>query len=167
MSRAFNRKASSPPRCSTERSAAAVIRSRTDRCSASDIKVTLQRLGKNRVRVFRLEWLTRLPDWTALPLSSQRRDMTSFLSRMVSGGRGSELKNMESGPVNSDGRSEDRVPLLAAGSIVDAIAPRQLGSGGLSGVVVHQSGHDGVGFREPQATKGSDFISTDANTRVV
>ena len=64
-----------PPRCSTERRAAAAMRRRTGRWSASDISVTLHRFGRKRVRVLRFEWLTRLPVWTALPVSSQRRDM--------------------------------------------------------------------------------------------
>ena len=52
-----------------------VTRSRTARSSDSDISVTWTRFGKKRVRVLRLEWLTLLPDWTALPVSSQRRDI--------------------------------------------------------------------------------------------
>jgi hypothetical protein len=35
-------------------------------------------LGKKRVRVLRLEWLTLLPDWTAIPVSSQRRDIAQL-----------------------------------------------------------------------------------------
>jgi hypothetical protein len=43
--------------------------------------VTLQRFGRNRVLVLMFEWLTRLPDWTALPVNSQRRDMMSTFKR--------------------------------------------------------------------------------------
>src|SRR5208283_3214134 len=72
---ALTKKASRPPRCSTERSAAAVTRKRTFRCKTSEMSVTLQRFGKNLVRVLRLEWLTKLPVCTALPVNSQRRDI--------------------------------------------------------------------------------------------
>src|SRR5260370_40499907 len=75
-SAALTRNASRPPRCSTERSAAAVTRICTERASESEISVTLQRLGKKRVRVLRLEWLTLLPVCTALPVNSQRRDIS-------------------------------------------------------------------------------------------
>ena len=59
------------------RGAAALTRSRTARPSASEMRVTRTRLGKKRVRVLRLEWLTLLPNWTALPVSSQRRDIAN------------------------------------------------------------------------------------------
>ena len=74
---ALARKASRPPRCSTERSALAEMRRRTERCSVSDCRVTLQRFGRNFRLVLRFEWLTRWPLSTALPVSSQRRDMAS------------------------------------------------------------------------------------------
>src|SRR5271170_7401316 len=74
--------ASRPPRCSTERSAAAATRSLKPLPSVSEISVTWHRFGKKRVRVLRLEWLTLLPDWTALPVSSQRRDIAKNPSRI-------------------------------------------------------------------------------------
>jgi len=43
--------------------------------SASDWSVTLTRFGRNLRLVLRFEWLTRWPDNTALPVSSQRRDI--------------------------------------------------------------------------------------------
>ena len=39
-----------------------VTRRRTERSSISEVSVTWTRLGKKRVRVLRLEWLTLLPD---------------------------------------------------------------------------------------------------------
>jgi hypothetical protein len=33
-------------------------RARTERCSVSDVSVTMQRFGRNRRLVFILEWLT-------------------------------------------------------------------------------------------------------------
>src|SRR5271168_4528241 len=78
----LTRKLSSPPRCSTERRAAAATRRRTERPSVSEISVTWHRFGRKRVRVFRFEWLTLLPDWTALPVSSQRRDIAKNPSRI-------------------------------------------------------------------------------------
>src|SRR3990170_1570108 len=70
---AFIRKASRPPRCSTERKAWALIVIRTRFFSASLSSVTLQRFGRKRRLVRRLAWLTLLPVSTALPVSSQRR----------------------------------------------------------------------------------------------
>src|SRR5271170_1422319 len=60
-SAALSKKLSRPPRCSTDRKDEAAIRSRTERPSESEVSVTLHRLGKKRVRVLRLEWLTLLP----------------------------------------------------------------------------------------------------------
>src|SRR5690606_37984921 len=77
---AFRRKLSSPPRCSTERSADAETRRRKLCPRASDIKVTSQRFGRKRRRVLLLAWLTLLPLITALPVSSQARDIFSTLS---------------------------------------------------------------------------------------
>src|SRR5690606_33086567 len=74
-SRDFNRKASSPPRCSTERSAWALTFRRIGCASTSLRKVTAHRFGRNRRRVLLLAWLTLLPVWTVLPVSSQRRAM--------------------------------------------------------------------------------------------
>ena len=78
---ALARKASRPPRCSTERSALAEMRRRTER---------LQRVGEQRdVAEVRQELplglVVRVADEcghsdTALPVSSQRRDMGSILS---------------------------------------------------------------------------------------
>src|SRR3990170_804478 len=78
-SSAFIRKASSPPRCSTERRACALMVIRTRFFSASLSSVTLQRLGRKRRLVRRLAWLTLLPVSTALPVSSQRRAMSLIL----------------------------------------------------------------------------------------
>src|SRR5207302_817037 len=72
---AFIRKASRPPRWSTVLNACAETRSFTERPSVSDIKVTFNRLGRNRRLVLRLEWLTLCPTCAPLPVSSQRRDM--------------------------------------------------------------------------------------------
>src|SRR5690554_3302304 len=44
---------------------------------------TWQRFGRNRRRVLRFAWLTLLPDITALPESSQRRDMDEFLQKFT------------------------------------------------------------------------------------
>src|SRR5690606_26413682 len=76
---ALTRKASSPPRCSTERSAWALIRIRTRWPSASLISVTWHRLGRNRRFALLLAWLTLLPTSTALPVSSHRRDIAFVL----------------------------------------------------------------------------------------
>ena len=74
--------------------AAAATRRRTERPSVSEISVTWHRFGRKRVRVFRLEWLTLLPDWTALPVSSQRRDIAKNPSRS-GGGPPGELGRIE------------------------------------------------------------------------
>src|SRR5215510_3544161 len=72
---AFIRKPSRPPRWSMVLRAFADTRSFTERPSASDITVTLSRLGRNRRLVLRFEWLTLCPTCAALPVSSHRRDM--------------------------------------------------------------------------------------------
>src|SRR6266498_304234 len=51
------------------------MRSLTERSSASEIRVTLQRLGRNRRLVLRFEWLTLWPVCAVLPVRSHRRDM--------------------------------------------------------------------------------------------
>ena len=73
LSRATARNLSSPPRCSTERRACELIFRFTEEPSASLIRVTWLRLGRNRRRVLLFAWLTLLPVWTALPVNSQRR----------------------------------------------------------------------------------------------
>src|SRR5215207_7232954 len=75
VSLAFTRKASRPPRWSMVLSALADTRSLTERPSASEIIVTLHRLGRNRRLVLRFEWLTLWPVCAALPVKSHRRDM--------------------------------------------------------------------------------------------
>ena len=55
--------------------ALAETRNLTERPSASEISVTLRRLGRNRRLVLMLEWLTLWPTWGPLPVNSQRRDM--------------------------------------------------------------------------------------------
>jgi hypothetical protein len=85
--------------------AAAVTRKRTERSSKSETSVTWTRLGKKRVRVLRLEWLTLLPDWTAIPVSSQRRaiELRSF-ERMLQ----LDPANMKAGRSNQEA---PRLPL--------------------------------------------------------
>src|SRR5216684_1365889 len=51
-------------------------RNRTFRPSASEMKVTLHRFGRNRRLVLILEWLTLWPTWGPLAVSSQRRDIS-------------------------------------------------------------------------------------------
>src|SRR5882762_8446872 len=53
-------------------------RRRTLRPSASEMKVTLHRFGRNRRLVLMLEWLTLWPVWGALAVSSQRRDIAQI-----------------------------------------------------------------------------------------
>src|SRR6187402_1217450 len=50
-------------------------RRRTLRPSASEMKVTLHRFGRNRRLVLMLEWLTLWPTMGPLAVSSQRRDI--------------------------------------------------------------------------------------------
>src|SRR6266702_6620549 len=80
---AFKRNASSPPRWSTVLKACADTRSRTERPSASEINVTLRRLGRNRRLVLRLEWLTLCPTCAPLPVRSHRRDMANPQAQMA------------------------------------------------------------------------------------
>src|SRR5580693_1198921 len=54
-------------------------RSRTLRPSASEMKVTLHRFGRNRRLVLILEWLTLWPTIGPLAVSSQRRDIEKIL----------------------------------------------------------------------------------------
>src|SRR3954454_2450757 len=72
---AFSKNASSPPRWSTLLIALVETRRRTLRPSVSEMKVTLQRLGRNLRLVLMLEWLTLWPTWGPLAVSSQRRDI--------------------------------------------------------------------------------------------
>jgi hypothetical protein len=51
--------------------------------SASEISVTLTRFGRKRRRVLLLAWLTLLPVWTALPVSSQARDIFATFSYLL------------------------------------------------------------------------------------
>src|SRR5436190_8973480 len=59
------------------------MRSRTERPSASEIMVTLSRLGRNRRLVLRLEWLTLCPTSALLPVNSHRRDMAKPFVRWL------------------------------------------------------------------------------------
>src|SRR5258705_10052793 len=77
---ALIRKASRPPRRSTVFNALVEIRSLTERTSASDIMVTLTRLGRKRRLVFMFEWLTVCPTCAPFPVNSQRRDMPENLA---------------------------------------------------------------------------------------
>src|SRR6266498_1212751 len=52
------------------------MRSLTERSSASEIRVTSQRFGRNRRLVLRFEWLTLWPVCAVLPVRSHRRDMS-------------------------------------------------------------------------------------------
>src|SRR5262245_56378186 len=77
---ALARKASSPPRLSTERSAAAETRAANDWPSASECTVTLTRFGSKRRLVLMFEWLTLWPTSGFLPVSSHVRDMARLLT---------------------------------------------------------------------------------------
>src|SRR6202041_3596104 len=77
--RAFKRKASRPPLWSTLLIALVDTRRRTLRPSASEMKVTLHRFGRNRRLVLILEWLTLWPTSGPLAVSSQRRDILKIL----------------------------------------------------------------------------------------
>src|ERR1700737_2414930 len=68
--------ASKPPRWSTLLIALVETRNRTFRPSASEMKVTLHRFGRNRRLVLILEWLTLWPTCGPLAVSSQRRDIS-------------------------------------------------------------------------------------------
>src|SRR4051794_13349796 len=74
--RAFRMKVSKPPLWSTLLMALVETRRRTLRPSASEMKVTLHRFGRNRRLVLILEWLTLWPTWGPLAVSSQRRDIS-------------------------------------------------------------------------------------------
>ena len=56
-------------------SAWAEMRNLTERPSASEIRVTLSRLGRKRRLVLMLEWLTLWPTCAVLPVKSHRRDI--------------------------------------------------------------------------------------------
>src|SRR5580692_3531727 len=73
--RALIRKLSRPPLWSTLLIALVETRRRTLRPSASEMKVTLHRFGRNRRLVLILEWLTLWPTSGPLAVSSQRRDI--------------------------------------------------------------------------------------------
>src|SRR5262245_2617312 len=82
-------------------------RSFTERPSASDITVTLSRLGRNRRLVLRFEWLTLCPTCAPLPVSSHRRDMAkSSLKRSgaLPAHAASGRRNGASAPAGSVGR---------------------------------------------------------------
>jgi hypothetical protein len=72
---ALTRKASRPPRWSTDFNAWAQMRSRTERPRVSEMSVTLHKFGKNRRLLLRFEWLTLCPVWAILPVKSHRRDI--------------------------------------------------------------------------------------------
>src|SRR4051794_37519376 len=73
-------------------------RRRTLRPSASEMKVTLQRLGKNLRLVLMLEWLTLWPVWGALAVSSQRRDMVLKSSKRALARQRRRRRGSISGP---------------------------------------------------------------------
>src|SRR5438552_968628 len=70
---------SRPPTCSTERRPWVDTRNLTLCPSASEIKVTFCKLGRNVRLVLLLAWETLLPTCRPLPVSSQTRDMVSIL----------------------------------------------------------------------------------------
>src|SRR5262249_49406250 len=120
------RKASRPPRCSTERRACAVTRRRTDWPSASERRVTLTRFGRNRVFVLRFEWLTRLPTRTAFPVSSQRRDIAVLHIQELRGERAGSEKQKQYRP-REPGRSKvalySRQPPFASSEASQKLSP--------------------------------------------
>ena len=63
-------------------------RSFTERPSASDISVTLNRFGRNRRLVLMLEWLTLWPTMRRLPVRSQRRDIAKPSNSAAPSGAG-------------------------------------------------------------------------------
>src|SRR4051794_37109085 len=69
---------SSPPTCSTDRRPWVDTRNLTLWPSASDIKVTFCRLGRNVRLVLLLAWETLFPTCRPLPVSSQTRDMVLY-----------------------------------------------------------------------------------------
>src|SRR6202023_1807131 len=85
---ALIRKASRPPRWSPLLMALVETRRRTFRPSASEMKVTLHRFGRNRRLVLILEWLTLWPTIGPLAVSSQRRDIakSSSVPRLTASG---------------------------------------------------------------------------------
>src|SRR3954447_3187703 len=73
-------------------------RRRTLRPSTSEMKVTLQRFGKNLRLVLMLEWLTLWPVWGALAVSSQRRDMVLKSSKRALARQRRRRRGSISGP---------------------------------------------------------------------
>src|SRR5262249_31362430 len=55
----------------------------TERPSASEISVTLSRLGRKRRLVLMFEWLTLCPTCARLPVSSHRRDIEKILFKRL------------------------------------------------------------------------------------
>src|SRR6476620_860586 len=94
-------------------------RSRTERPSASEMKVTLHRFGRNRRLVLILEWLTLWPTWGPLAVSSQRRDISNKSSaipgafRPASRGRNRGSKSGASGSGGRIGVDARGVKVLA------------------------------------------------------
>src|SRR6476661_3487621 len=74
---------SRPPTCSTERRPWVDTRSFTLVPSASEIKVTFCRFGRNVRLVLLLAWETLFPTCRPLPVSSQTRDMVYII--LISG----------------------------------------------------------------------------------
>src|SRR5690606_23038796 len=74
---ALARKASRPPRCSTDLRACAEIRSFTDRFRVSLISVTFTRFGRNLRLVLFSAWLRSWPERGSLPVNSQRLVMVA------------------------------------------------------------------------------------------
>src|SRR5258708_25489676 len=74
----FSSQLSRPPTCSTERRPWVETRSFTLVSSASEIKVTFCRFGRNVRLVLLLAWETLFPTCRPLPVSSQTRDMVFY-----------------------------------------------------------------------------------------
>src|SRR6185295_5199992 len=85
-------------------------RRRTLRPSASEMKVTLQRLGKNLRLVLMLEWLTLWPVWGALAVSSQRRDMVLKSSKLALARQRRRRRGSISGPFRNGRTYRQRGP---------------------------------------------------------
>src|SRR6266550_8876093 len=74
----FNSQLSRPPTCSTDLKPCVDTRNFTLCPSASEIKVTFCRLGRNVRLVLLLAWETLFPTSRPLPVSSQTRDMVLY-----------------------------------------------------------------------------------------